>query len=50
MIKGAGPCCAEVASITRRQVVIVGAEKVVVRRGVPLPVEVVPFAQAVIRA
>ena len=53
MIKGGGGALLRekvVASITRRQIAIVGADKVVQRLGAfPLPVEVVPFAQAVIR-
>jgi len=53
MIKGGGGALLRekvVASITRRQIAIVGADKVVARLGAfPLPVEVVPFALAVIR-
>jgi ribose 5-phosphate isomerase A len=53
MIKGGGGALLRekvVASITRRQIVVVGAEKVVARLGAfPLPVEVVPFALEVVR-
>ena len=52
MIKGGGGALLRekvVASITRRQIAIVGAEKVVSRLGTfPLPIEVVPFARGVI--
>ncbi len=52
MIKGGGGALLRekvVASITRRQIAIVGAEKVVARLGkFPLPIEVVPFAREVI--
>ena len=52
MIKGGGGALLRekvVASITRREIIIVGAEKVVARLGgFPLPVEVVPFARQVI--
>jgi ribose 5-phosphate isomerase A len=51
MIKGGGGALLRekvVASISRRMAIVVGANKVVRRLGttVPLPVEVVPFAQA----
>lgn len=53
MIKGGGGALLRekvVASITRRQVVVVGADKRVARLGTfPLPIEVVPFACAVIQ-
>lgn len=53
MIKGGGGALLRekvVASITRRQVVVVGADKRVARLGTfPLPIEVVPFAGAVIQ-
>jgi len=53
MVKGGGGALLRekvVASITRRQIAIVGADKVVARLGAfPLPIEVVPFAQAVIQ-
>jgi ribose 5-phosphate isomerase A len=52
MIKGGGGALLRekvVASISRRVVTIVGAEKVVARLGAfPLPVEVVPFAREVV--
>jgi ribose 5-phosphate isomerase A len=52
MIKGGGGALLRekvVASISRRVVTIVGAEKVVARLGTfPLPVEVVPFAREVV--
>lgn len=53
MIKGGGGALLRekvVASITRREIIIVGAEKVVARLGAfPLPVEVVPFAREVVQ-
>src|SRR5687768_2955828 len=53
MIKGGGGALLRekvVASITRREVIIVGADKLVARLGkFPLPLEVVPFALAVVQ-
>jgi ribose 5-phosphate isomerase A len=53
MIKGGGGALLRekvVASLTRREVIVVGPDKVVARLGTtfPLPVEVVPFARAVV--
>lgn len=53
MIKGGGGALLRekvVASITRREVVVVGRDKLVERLGTtfPLPVEVVPFARATV--
>jgi ribose 5-phosphate isomerase A len=54
MIKGGGGAHLRekvIASITRREVIVVGEDKLVDRlnRRFPLPVEVVPFAVAVVR-
>jgi ribose 5-phosphate isomerase A len=54
MIKGGGGALLRekvVASITRREIVVVGPNKVVARLGTtfPLPVEVVPFARAAVQ-
>lgn len=53
MIKGGGGALLRekvVASITRREIIVVGAEKLVTRLGAfPLPVEVVPFAHEVVQ-
>ena len=53
MIKGGGGALLRekvVASITRREIIVVGADKVVARLGAfPLPVEVVPFAREVVQ-
>jgi ribose 5-phosphate isomerase A len=53
MIKGGGGALLRekvVASITRREVIVVGSDKVVERLGrkFPLPIEVVPFARPVV--
>ncbi len=54
MTKGGGGALLRekvVASITKRQIAVVGAKKIVERLGTtfPLPVEVVPFARGVVR-
>jgi len=54
MTKGGGGALLRekvVASITKRQIAVVGANKIVERLGTtfPLPVEVVPFARSVVR-
>ncbi len=54
MTKGGGGALLRekvVASITKRQIAVVGANKIVERLGTtfPLPVEVVPFARGVVR-